>query len=137
MVKLYNIISSFQPVWSGELRHPIFGQRIFSLGPFSKIMSCQCVEHNNMSFDKANQILILFICPQTVCQTFLVNSENCMKVSPTAFPFSNKNKLTTSDRLHVFIHFYPLLSMFLFHSTFICGVSQTSIYNESDRIAES
>ncbi len=68
-----------------------------------------------MRFDKANRILILFICFQTVCQAFLVNSTNCMKVSPTAFPFSNKNRLTYSDRLHVFIHI-------LFHFTFICVV---------------
>lgn len=68
---------------------------------------------HNMHFDKANQILILFICFQTVCQAFLVKSTNCMKVSPTAFPFSNRNRHTCFDRLHVFIHIFISLHIYL------------------------
>lgn len=43
-VNPYNIISSLQPVRSEELR--LFGQRIFSLKPLCKIMSCWCRECN-------------------------------------------------------------------------------------------
>lgn len=39
-VSPYNVISSIRPVRSEELR--LFGQRIFSLKPLGKIVSCWC-----------------------------------------------------------------------------------------------
>lgn len=91
-VNPYNVISYLRPIWSEELR--IFGQRIFSLKPLGKIMSCWCGEQyyaRTSNFDP-------FICSQTMCQNFL----------ETPPPFSNQNELTSSDRLHISfpLHFY-------------------------------